>query len=246
MAQAPLDRHASGLPQPSASEERKHLEVLAIIPARGGSKGIKGKNIRELHGKPLIAHTIQAALSSRLVGRVVVSTESEAIAAVARKYGAEVPFLRPAEFAGDRSLIDESVDYTVKRLREDGYHPNAVAVLYPTHPFRGSGLVDFLVEKLLEGHSPVFTCKKMAASPASHLCTRAGMQSPLFGAMPAHVSGSYVRSYGLFIGQRLDITGSRSYAHVIEDPLQLMDIDVPQDLALAEEILRTGLFRFED
>src|SRR5512143_4189042 len=79
-------------------------EVLAIIPARGGSKGIPRKNIRMFAGHPLIAYSIEAGLSARTVTRVILSTDDEEIAAVGRQYGAETPFLRPAEFAQDRTL----------------------------------------------------------------------------------------------------------------------------------------------
>ena len=79
-------------------------EVLAIIPARGGSKGIPRKNIKNFAGHPLIAYSIQAALSAETVTRVIVSTDDEEIAAVARQYGAQTPFLRPAEFSQDRTL----------------------------------------------------------------------------------------------------------------------------------------------
>ena len=77
--------------------------ILAVIPARAGSKRVKGKNLKELNGKPLIAHTIREALKSRRLGRVIVSTDSEEIAAVSREFGVSVPFLRPKEMAGDES-----------------------------------------------------------------------------------------------------------------------------------------------
>ncbi len=79
----------------------KKPEVLAIIPARGGSKGIPRKNIRDFAGYPLIAYSIAAGVQARCVSRTIVSTDDEEIAAVARKYGAETPFLRPAEFSQD-------------------------------------------------------------------------------------------------------------------------------------------------
>uniref|UniRef100_I2Q7K5 CMP-N-acetylneuraminic acid synthetase n=1 Tax=Desulfovibrio sp. U5L TaxID=596152 RepID=I2Q7K5_9BACT len=221
-------------------------EVLAVIPARGGSKGITGKNIRALHGKPLIAYTIEAALRAPAVTRVVVSTDSEIIATEARRYGAEVPFLRPAELSGDRALVGESVQYTVRRLGGEGYHPLAVAVFYPTHPFRPAALVDFLTRKLLAGYSPVFTYKKITVSPGSHLCRRGDGHGYLFEGLPTFVSGDYARRYGLFVGHRLDGLKGRAYAHVIDDPIQLVDIDHPRDLALAEAILASGLFRFEN
>ncbi|MBQ9511715.1 MAG: NTP transferase domain-containing protein, partial [Lachnospiraceae bacterium] len=88
--------------------------ILAMIPARGGSKGIKDKNITPLAGKPLITYTIEAALQSRYIDRVVVSTDSEAIAAVARAAGADVPFLRPAELASDTAKSIDAVLHCIE------------------------------------------------------------------------------------------------------------------------------------
>jgi CMP-N-acetylneuraminic acid synthetase len=90
-------------------------EVIAIIPARGGSKGIPRKNIVDLCGKPLVAYSILAARHAELIDRVVVSTEDEEIAEVAKAWGAEVPFLRPKELAKDTSGIGEAISYTVSR-----------------------------------------------------------------------------------------------------------------------------------
>ncbi|THB70909.1 MAG: hypothetical protein D6E12_01965, partial [Desulfovibrio sp.] len=94
------------------SHDRSHdrQEVLAIIPARGGSKGIHRKNLQPLGGVPLLAWSIDAALRARNVTRVIVSTEDPDIADTARDYGAEVPFLRPAKIAGDRALVHEAVN----------------------------------------------------------------------------------------------------------------------------------------
>ena len=89
------------------------LRVLAIIPARGGSKGISRKALRPLGGKPLIAHTIAAALASKLVDRTVFTTEDEEIAQVARDAGAEVPFMRPAELASDTAPMDGAIDHVL-------------------------------------------------------------------------------------------------------------------------------------
>jgi N-acylneuraminate cytidylyltransferase/CMP-N,N'-diacetyllegionaminic acid synthase len=110
-------------------------EVLCIIPARGGSKGITRKNIVSVAGKPLIYYSISAALGSESVSRVVVSTEDDEIAKVARGFGADVPFFRPEELAEDEVHSVFPVIYTVRRLQEtEGYLPDAVLMLLPTCP----------------------------------------------------------------------------------------------------------------
>jgi YrbI family 3-deoxy-D-manno-octulosonate 8-phosphate phosphatase len=130
--------------------ERK-AEVLAVIPARGGSKGIPRKNIRNFAGHPLIAYSIEAALQAKTVTRVIVSTDDEEIAAVARQYGADVPFLRPAEFAQDRTLDLPVFQHALRWLAEhEDYHPDVVVQLRPTSPVRPPTLVDEAVCLLLD------------------------------------------------------------------------------------------------
>ena len=105
-------------------------EVLAIIPARGGSKGIPGKNLRELAGEPMLVHTIRAALDSRTVTRTVVSTDDPDIAKAARDAGADVPVMRPPELAQDTSPTEPSMTHMVEWLRdEEGYRPEVVVLL---------------------------------------------------------------------------------------------------------------------
>ncbi len=125
-------------------------ETLAIIPARGGSKGIPRKNIRNFAGYPLIAWSIAAAKQAKSVTRVIVSTDDEEIAAVARQFGAETPFLRPAEHAQDNSTDLPVFEHALKWLAEnEGYHPDVVVQLRPTSPIRPRGLVDKAIEILL-------------------------------------------------------------------------------------------------
>ncbi len=125
-------------------------ETLAIIPARGGSKGVPRKNIRGFAGYPLIAWSIAAAKQSASVTRVIVSTDDEEIAAVARQFGAETPFLRPAEFAQDNSTDLPLFVHALKWLAEhEGYKPDVVVQLRPTSPIRPRGLVDKAIEILL-------------------------------------------------------------------------------------------------
>ena len=132
-------------------------EVLAIIPARGGSKGIPRKNIRLFAGHPLIAYSIAAARQSQSVTRVIVSTDDEEIAGVAREYGAETPFLRPEELAQDQTLDLPVFQHALSWLEEqEGYRPDVVVQLRPTSPVRPPSLVDEAVKILLshpEAHS---------------------------------------------------------------------------------------------
>lgn len=126
-------------------------EVLAIIPARGGSKGIPRKNIREFAGYPLIAYSIAAGLQADTITRVIVSTDDSEIAEVARVFGAEVPFLRPAELAQDDTLDLPVFEHALNWLYEqDGYRPDVVVQLRPTSPVRPSDLVDQAVQKLID------------------------------------------------------------------------------------------------
>ncbi len=125
-------------------------EVLALIPARGGSKGIPRKNIRNFAGYPLIAWSIAAAKQSKSVTRIIVSTDDEEIAAVARQFGAEMPFLRPSEFAQDNTTDLPVFVHALKWLDEhEGYKPDVVVQLRPTSPIRPRGLADKAIEILL-------------------------------------------------------------------------------------------------
>ena len=118
------------------------LSTLAIIPARGGSKGLPRKNLLELAGRPLLSFTIEAALGSR-VDRVVLSTDSEEIAEVGRRCGAEVPFVRPAELARDQSSSLAVLLHALHWMRErEGFSPDVVAFLQPTSPLRTAAHID--------------------------------------------------------------------------------------------------------
>jgi CMP-N,N'-diacetyllegionaminic acid synthase len=125
-------------------------EVLAIVPARGGSKGLPGKNLRPLAGHPLIAYSIAAGLQSKLVNRVICSTDSEEIAETARKYGAEVPFMRPSELAQDDSPDIDFFLHVLTELAKSGYHPDIIVQLRPSDPFRKPGLVDEAVQLMID------------------------------------------------------------------------------------------------
>lgn len=117
--------------------------MIAIIPARGGSKGLPGKNIKLLNGKPLIAYTIEAALESKSISRIIVNTDNVEIANVAKKFGAEVPFMRPEELADDTAKSIDVYNYTINRLEEEeNTEINEIIVLQPTSPLRTAKHID--------------------------------------------------------------------------------------------------------
>jgi len=120
--------------------------VIAVIPARGGSKGIPRKNVREIAGEPLIAYTIKAALGSKALSRTIVSTEHQEIAQVARECGAEI-VIRPAELATDFAPTEPVLEHAVKHLEEtEGYRANVIVLLQPTSPLRDSQHIDEALE----------------------------------------------------------------------------------------------------
>src|SRR4030042_4238951 len=122
---------------------REKTEVLAVVPARGNSKSTPRKNIREFAGHPLIAFSIAAAMQSNLVTRVIVSTDDPEIAEISRKYGAEVPFLRPANISEDATLDLPVFVHALQWLAEDEkYSPDVVIQLRPTSPTRPVHMVD--------------------------------------------------------------------------------------------------------
>lgn len=128
------------------------MNTVAIIPARGGSKGIPRKNIKELDRKPLIAHIIETALKVRGLDRVIVSTDDKKIAEIAKKYGAEVPFNRPKELARDETPTLPVLQHAVKYLEEEeNYKPGIVVLLYTTSPLISAERVSEAIELLKEG-----------------------------------------------------------------------------------------------
>ena len=127
------------------------MEVCAIIPARSGSKSVPHKNIRQMAGKPMLAYSIEHALQSEKINRVIVSTDSEQYAQIARSYGAEVPLLRPEEYATDTALDYDVFLHALTWLREkEGYEPDLVVQLRPTYPIRMISDLDAMIDRLWE------------------------------------------------------------------------------------------------
>ena len=123
--------------------------VIAIIPARGGSKGLPGKNIKPLCGKPLIAWSIEAGLASQYIDEVMVSTDSEEIANIAREFGASVPFLRPVELASDTATTLDAVKHVIEYYENEcNRYFDYIVLLEPTSPLREKDDLDMMLEKI--------------------------------------------------------------------------------------------------
>ncbi len=230
----------------------KRPEVMVLIPARGGSKGIPRKNIYPLAGKPLIAYTIEAALKSRHVTRVLVSTEDEEIRDMAVAYGAEVPFLRPENLAGDHSNIAHAVEYTLKELRKQDYVPDVISVLFTTSPFRNPRLVDSLLEKAVGPYRQVITARPVTIDPKRYFFTNGNRRlEPLYkNAYPGQekhqdLGKPFFRRYGLLVASRRVPGPLGTYVHRITDPISALDIDTFHDLRYAEQIIENDLFDFD-
>lgn len=133
------------------------MNILGIIPVRGGSKGILRKNIRPLAGKPLVAYTIEAALKSNLINKVVVSTEDTEIAEVSKSFGAEV-LKRPKELAQDETKTAPVLIHTVNELKVNGYKPDIVVLLQATCPMRDEIVIDEALKELISSENDsIFT-----------------------------------------------------------------------------------------
>ncbi|MFV0437397.1 MAG: acylneuraminate cytidylyltransferase family protein [Desulfopila sp.] len=164
-----------------------HPRIVAFIPARSGSKRVPDKNIRPLAGHPLIAYSIAAAASSGIFSAVIVSTDSERYAAIARHYGAEVPFLRPSQIAGDLSPDIEWVAYTLKRLRDEGRDYDCFALLRPTSPFRLPQTIEraWQAFSAAVGVDSLRAVEKCSQHPGKMWVVRGERMSPLLPMGPA-------------------------------------------------------------
>jgi len=224
-------------------------EILGIIPARGSSKSVPRKNIRLLAGKPLIAYTILEAKKSRYLTRLVVSTEDSEIASVATEWGAEVPFLRPAELARDDTPGIDVIIHAVQKLRtQENYYPQVVVVLQPTSPLRTVEDIDRSIEMLFELDAEAvvsvtpskkhpYWAKKMVNGrlkdfiPTVEVCTRRQDLPPVYD-----LNGAVYLAKTDFLLRARSFYGERTYGYVMSEERSL-DIDTFFDFYVAELIL---------
>ncbi len=223
-------------------------DVLVIIPARGGSKGVPRKNIRDLAGKPLIAHSIEQALKSKKVTKVIVTTDDPEIKAVALQYGAQV-IDRPIELASDTASMLPVLQHAVTEVQKSNYFPETIVLLQPTNPLRETTQIDTVIQMLTENtYDSVTTIHKLDLNPScivkvdSNGKTSPYVQTSFYGRRQ-DIEPLYVIN-GLIYGYKTEALlqlkqGSwcNNNGALIVDKMYSLDIDTEEDLKKANQIL---------
>jgi N-acylneuraminate cytidylyltransferase len=238
----------------------KQQTIVALIPARSGSKRVPDKNIRPLAGHPLMAYSIAAAVQSKIFKAVIVSTDSDRYADIARHYGAEIPFLRPAEFAGDTSPDIEWVACTLDRLCKDGREFDCFSILRPTSPFRLPGTIQRAWQEFLtqEGVDSLRAVEKCQQHPGKMWVVRRNRMMPLLPMGPAEqpwhssqypsLPEIYVQNASLEIARTRVVFKEKAIAGTVLMPFftkghEGFDVNNDYDWNLAEHLVETDQAR---
>lgn len=230
------------------------MYVLALIPARGGSKGIKMKNIKEFRGKPLIYWSIKLALDCKVVNRVIVSTDNKNIKRVAEECGADVPFLRPKEISGDLSTDYEFIKHCLDYLKENGEdEPDIIVQLRPTYPTRKLEILNETLDifiKNLDKYDSLRTVYEMEKSPYKMYNIEDRELKPLFKEVKGikepynqcrqllpktYIHNGYIDLIKTeIVEKKYSITGDRIYPYLMSKE-EYHDIDTEEDWKDAEK-----------
>ena len=231
------------------------MKILGFIPARAGSERVPNKNVRPLNGKPLIAYTIEAAKMSEYINRIVVSTNSEDIAGIARKYGAEVPFMRPEDISQPDSTEIEFFEHALDWFSENEmYIPDLIVLLYPTSPLRKTESIDSAIETMLahpEADS-LRSIKKCSEHPHKMWQIEDGyLKSFVKGekrcdthTLSYHLLPEvYIQNASIYITKPSTIRDKHSTTGniiipFIMDEIESIDINNPPDFMLAEMVIK--------
>jgi len=233
---------------------KKQPSIVGLIPARAGSKRVPDKNIRLLAGHPVMAYTIAATLESGVFSDVIVSTDSEQYAEIAQYYSAEVPFLRPPELAGDVSPDIEWLDYTLKKLAENGREYDCFCILRPTSPFRLPETIQrawqaFLAE---DGVDSLRAIEKCQQHPGKMWVVRVNRMVPLLPLSPAEqpwhssqyqsLPEVYIQNASLEIAWTRVVLKEKTIAGTVLMPFftegyEGFDVNNPYDWNLAEYLV---------
>ena len=229
------------------NEKNQNQKILAIIPARGGSKGLPRKNILPLAGKPLIAYTIEAALRSKKLNRVIVSTNNEEILGVSHKYGAEV-IMRPQDLAEDATPTEPVIKHAVSVLEAEGYKADIIVTLQPTSPFRTSIQIDDALKEIFSDDvDSVISLKEVTEHPYKMKMIKNGYIVPFLKIklksnrrqdMPTLYKENgaiYITKYDLIMNKD-KIVGGNIKPFLMSDKTSI-DIDTHLDLKIAECLL---------
>lgn len=222
-------------------------KIIAIIPARGGSKGILGKNIKLLDGKPLIAYTIEAALQSKCLDRIIVSTDDKKIAEVSKKYGAEI-IKRPKFLAGDKAKTIDAVFHVFDALEREKYVFDFLVLLQPTSPLRTAKDIKEAIE-LFQNTSPELLVSVYKMEPPPYWCFRIEKNylKPIFGLKyfkpRGEVPEAYMPNGAIYISSPKFLRKNKSFYAKKSLPYIMpkeksVDIDYPIDFRLAELLIK--------
>ncbi|HLA86702.1 MAG TPA: acylneuraminate cytidylyltransferase family protein [Anaerolineales bacterium] len=236
---------------------KSNPSIIALIPARSGSKRVPGKNIHPLAGHPLIAYTICAAKQGGIFSAILVSTDSEDYADISRQYGAEVPFLRPIDISGDLSLDIEWIDFTLHKLKEMGREYDCFSILRPTSPFRLPTTIqrawkEFQTEEGVDSLRAVEKCKE---HPGKMWVVRGKRMMPLLPIGPKEqpwhstpyqvLPEVYSQNASLEMAWSRVVFNGRTIAGNVVMPFFMegcegFDVNRPYDWELAERLVARG------
>lgn len=225
------------------------MNVLAIIPARSKSKGLKNKNIKLINGKPLLAYTIQSAIESNIFSNIVVSTDSQEYAEIAKEWGANVPYLRSDKLSGDNASSWDVVEDILEYYKGKGIDYDVIALLQPTSPLRKSTHItesyDMLISKKADSiisvtetdHSPVWTNTLNSDSSMENFIEKSNLNKPRqYLEKYYRINGAVYFIKAVCVKERWKLYGSSSYAFVM-DKFSSIDIDDLYDFKFAEYLL---------
>ncbi|MEN6554391.1 MAG: acylneuraminate cytidylyltransferase family protein [Methanobacterium sp.] len=226
------------------------MNIVAFIPARGGSKGIPKKNIRKLGGKPLIAWTIEQALKCKCLNKIIVSTDDHQISEISKQHGAEVPFLRPKEIAGDASPTIDAVIHAIDFMENQNYTPEIVILLQPTSPLRSFQDIETALKIFIKHQkicNSVVSVSKYDHSPYWSLKMEKGYLKPNFGEeyfkmRRQDIPHLYMPNGSIYISSTNDLRKFKGFFGDKILPYEMpkersVDIDTMIDFKLAELIL---------
>lgn len=229
------------------------MRILAVIPARGGSKGVPGKNKKLLNGKPLIQYSIDAALQSKYISEVVVTTDDEEIIRISKSLGANVPFVRPKGLAEDTTPTLPVIQHAISHFEAEGKQFDAICLLQPTSPFRPKGFLDKALETFIEKqtdalvsvlevphqYNPHWTFEPNE-SGTLQIATGENEIIPRRQELPKayHRDGSIYITKTNIIQNENSLYGN-SLAYIVSDSTHYVNIDTQEDWQKAEELAKT-------
>ena len=230
------------------TKDKFNPKILAVIPARGGSKGVPRKNLRPIMGKPLVYFSIKVAVSCNLVDKVVVSSDDKEILEIAKKFGAE-PLVRPKSISGDEVTTEDVMTHAIKKLAKKGYFPDYVMLLQPTSPFRESkdilGAIQTIIKdksdsliSVVPSHAFIWKNFSKGPNPINYDYKNRMRRQDLEPEFKENGS-IYITKTNLFLKNNNRLGGNISL--FVMDELKGFEIDTISDFILIEHLMKESL-----